>query len=206
MWSPHVGPGPGMWLPLAKGGGQAIRPQEAAGGPAEPSSASASPSVKWGGGHRAAAQPHCLLAPSGADGAGCGATPLAGPVPTRPQLPAPRPAAAALLPAALPAATGIPVPASAGGPGPGTAEERPAGGELGWAWFRRATGALETLAGAPLLLARQRGRPAESPALDCESEKMREAGGQGALLEEVASAQRPEEVSCGGTLWAEGMV
>ena len=44
---------------------------------------------------------------------------------------------------------------------------------------RKAVGTVETLAGAPLLLAKQRGQPAESPVLDCESGKMREAGGQG---------------------------
>lgn len=98
------------------------------------------------------------LSPSGADGAGCGAAPLARPVPTRPQLPASCPAAAALLPAALPATAGIFVPAAAGGPGPGAAEERPAGGELGGAVMGRVRGAVRPL----LSMARHTGLPAET--------------------------------------------
>lgn len=186
------------------------------GGPLGPASAprermcllwpSASRSVRWVTGIRQEVQPHCLLTPSGADGAGRGAAPLASPVPAGPQLPAPRPAAAALLPAAFPAAAGIPVPAAAGGPGPGTAEERPAGGKSGWRWSREGHGGSGDPSRSPVLMARQRGHAAESPVLVCGGERRERLMVAEGLLEEVVSAQRPQEVSHGRALWAEGTV
>lgn len=111
---PACGRGP-PWAGDGEGGTEAPLP-----------GASASPCVEGGGGHGLTVRP----VPSGADGAGRGAPPLGRPVPAGPRRPAPRPAATALLPAAPSAAARAPVPTAAGRPGPGAAEERPAGGEL----------------------------------------------------------------------------
>lgn len=170
VWSRHVGhsrcvasgtpawaPGPGVWLRRRGTSFSAPRkPPEAQLSPfcrcvsARPLSGPRLPRLRSGvAGAGRWVQPQGPLALSGADGAGRGAAALARPVPAGPRLPAPRPAAAALLAAALPTAAGIPLPAAAGGPGPGAAEERPAGGELGWGHGRRrAVGAVETLLGA----------------------------------------------------------